>query len=88
MPNGLHCIEKKEAPNIYRKVQRKVAQSKVKKMSLSYVPSIPCASLCTPGGLLCGTTKAQANGKLSELKSIFINAPMPNGLHCHKEALE
>jgi hypothetical protein len=76
----------KEATNIYRKVQRKVAQSKVKKMSLSYVPSIPCASLCTPGGLPCGTTKAQANGKLSELKSIFIKAPNAKWPPLHKEA--
>jgi hypothetical protein len=39
--------------------------------------------LCHFNSLPCGTTKAQANGKLSELKSIFTKAakakwpPMP-----------
>jgi hypothetical protein len=36
----------------------------------------------------CGTTKAQANGKLSEQTSIFIMVQMSNGLHCHKESIE
>jgi hypothetical protein len=34
------------------------------------------------------TTKAQANKKLSEPKSIFIKAQKPNGIQCHKEVQE
>jgi hypothetical protein len=78
MPNGLHCH--KEA--IMQK--RVISVGSFFDTFLAVQKSMPNAyDIAIPYSLPYTTTKAQANGKLSELKSICIKLQKPNGPQCH-----